>query len=342
MNLKKLSNHSLMILTLPFIVILIWGIGYRPIYVGSDTIVYTEYYNISIYLGKIGAFHSDFLFDKMTQLFFKYDFSVQILFSVICAINFLIIYLLTQQINKYIYSPISNYYLFLLFMICFFFSPFFFATQANVIRQGVAIFAEFLFFISILNRSAFIILLFSSLIALGFHKVSIIYLGFSFLLFLPYFHVLTLVFFLALGYCSGLTKVIISVLADFFSFNTENIFNYGLDQGYLPAIRIDFTLFTIFMGLCFHVLSKLTLPEKNLIKFKQLIKVYWILTMPFFLFGFAAFSDRYLLPAWVFLSVLSGVYLAFTITKTTFPKQSLFFIFLMAFIYFFCFTQGLF
>jgi len=122
----------------------------------------------------------------------------------------------------------------------------------------------------------------------------------------------------------------------------QTIVNYGVYAEHTSGIRLDFAGFTIVAGLFFWLIGTYFLHEDKRTKFINLVKIYWILTIPFFCLGFAGFSDRYLYPAWLYLSILSAIFSNFYIPKSAFSTLTLYLVWLLSSLFFTCVVQGLF
>ncbi|WP_162262913.1 EpsG family protein [Legionella jamestowniensis] len=335
----QLSSLWSIPLILPILTILALATGCRPLFVGSDTISYVISYQ-SLSLG-INSYNYEFLFALFANCFAQCFSSTEFFFTALAIINYSILLLLAIQINSFLKLK-NTHIIFLLLIIFSSFSPFFYAIQVNVIRHGVAILALLLFYLLLLNRAGFLKLVLVGLFALGFHKTTVVYIGLSGLLFFSYSFVSRTVFILAFLYASGITKKAIFLFSQYSPINLyEKIYSYGLTAGYNSGNRIDFTSFTLISGLIFFIIAKYLLVGENKKKFMQFLKIYWILTIPFFIFGFASFADRYLLPAWVYLCVLSAVFSVLLLPKSNLVFRGVYLLFLFTSILYYAIVQGI-
>ncbi len=323
--------------TLVLIVLAVAGTGFRPDYVGSDTLTYLNtFYKLQSNLNT-----HEIIFIKLMIIFTHFNLSSSSFFTMISAINFTFVALISKKLNNFLCNKVSTHFVFLLLFIFFSVSPFFYASQFNVIRQGTAILSLFFFYISALCRANPLTLLMGALFAVGFHKSSLPYLLFFPLLYTRLSIVIALVLLLGLCYLTGLSEYLVSVLSNALGVPIyKQIHDYGLVTGYCSGRRLDFTLFTLILGFIFHGMANFVLTPKNKFAFKQLLTIYWILAMPFFLLGFAAYADRYLLPAWLYLSVLAAIFLLFIIPKSTLGIRVVYLISIICAMLFYSVSQG--
>ncbi|OCH97553.1 hypothetical protein A8135_13730 [Legionella jamestowniensis] len=322
-------------LILPIIILLSLAVGFRPSEIGSDTINYIKYYNA------IGLFYFEapfeFLFNLVATLFFSFDCPVGVFFTCLSVINFIIIGFISNRITYYI-----GYRIFWVLMIFLNLSPFFLNVQTNVIRQGTATLSLLLFYILLLTRSKSLNLILVALLATGFHKSTIIFILCSILTLFSYQTVFRSVFFLAALYTSNIMTRIIFLVSKYLPVDLYGIISsYGRNTGYKIGNRLDFVIFTFTAGAFFYYMSKYFLNSIDREKFLQLVKIYWILTIPFFLLGFGAYADRYLLPAWLYLSILSAVLLVLAFRRD-FPTKTVYSSLLLSSVLFCFLVQGIF
>jgi hypothetical protein len=87
----------------------------------------------------------------------------------------------------------------------------------------------------------------------------------------------------------------------------KKITEYGVNEGYRTGVRFDFAIFSIIFGFLFEIIGMSISSLKERLKIKQCIKLYWVTLLPFFFFGFGAFSDRLLFTSWIYLSFLAAM-----------------------------------
>ena len=314
--------------------LLVWAVGFRPSSVGSDTLGYVLFYQS----------HSkgmECLFQFIVSLVGKLSLPVGAFFSFIAFVDFLLLLFLARKLVALNYHRMELNYLLLLLGTCLFVSPFFFASMVNVLRQGSAIFALFIFYVVLISRSNILSLI---LPLIGFHHTAIIAIVFSPLVFLGYrvlfYSVLVADFFYLSGLSEKLIKLI-SILSPIDIYSQISNYGEGALSGYHIGRRLDFTLFTLLAGMAFNFMANRFLLVSQKTVFSELLKIYWVFALPFTLFGFGAYSDRYLLPAWLFLSVLGAVFMSFVLKNRRIYMPWLYCVFAMSAIYFVLRAQGI-
>lgn len=320
---------------------LIFTVGFRPDYVGTDTKNYVLYYN-SICQGHLAQRQFEYFFHLIALFVSLFSTSSSVFLSLITLIDFILVAILVKKLLDFADKKIDFYRLFFLLGTLFFLSPFFFSITVNVIRHGIAILSLFIFCILLAFRTNLLALIPLGAIALGFHRTSIIIIVFSLLIFLTYRAVLYTTLTSAFFYLSGLTAKFIYLLSKITGIDLYfKISSYAIFTGYNSGIRYDFAVFTILMGALFHFLNRYFLAVEDRLFFLKLLKIYWILVLPFFFFGFAAYSDRYLLAGWLYLSVLTAVFLGLLTRKYRVSIQWDFLIFICSAMYFMAKVQAI-
>lgn len=307
----RLSSVSVSLLLLLSLVTVLFSIGFRPDTIGNDTLGYINYYD-QVTQHLLHGYIYEYLFEICIRIFAFLNCSYAYFFIGLALVNAINVILIAQNLSKYLEYQINFYRILFLLASFLFISPFFFSSQVNVLRHGISIFFLVLSFLFLLERVSLFYALIALVLAQGFHSTAIFFIFFSPLIYFKYSSVIRTTIFFFVIYISGLCRYLIY----FFSESIYNkIVNYGVFSGYSSGIRYEFAAFTIGAGFIFHMLGKYFLAEKAQCQFMQLLKIYWIFTLPFFIMGFGAYSDRYLLPAWVYLSVLSAVFLGLSVRK---------------------------
>lgn len=310
MRLRVNSAYVSLMLLFSLAIVLI-AIGFRPDTIGSDTLVYVDYYE-QLTQHTWHGYVYEYLFELSGRLAVFLHFSVALFFISLASINAINFILISKSISRCLEYEINFYRVAFLVASFLFISPFFFSAQANVLRHGVAIFFLFVYYLSLLERWSLFYLLALIFLAQGFHYTAVLYVIFSPLIYFKYSTVIRVTLFAFICYFSGLSS---NLIHSFSESIYEKIVSYGEFSGYKAGVRYEFAVFTIGAGLLFHLLGKYFLTGRAQQQFMQFLKIYWILSLPFFLMGFGAYSDRYLLPAWVYLSVLGAVFLGLGIRK---------------------------
>lgn len=290
--------------------VLIFVTGFRPLTVGSDTALYTWLYE-EMLRGEEPSFLFEPLYHTLALLFAKLSIAVQFFFASVSAVSLLLLFLGLREANKHVQRPsfdIATFVYASLFLIS---SSTFLSVETNVIRQGVACFAVILFYLSLLNRPLSIIGLFSASMALGFHYTSVLFIIPSVVLRWSYRSVMFGTLILGVAYCLGVLKSMVQMLSSFTGLSVyERIISYGADSSYKSGIRLDFAIFSMVLGLLLHSAVRRLIHQTAQSRCFNFLKIYWLLLIPFFILGFGAYSDRFLLNAWVYFTICLGVVLA--------------------------------
>lgn len=298
---KKLFTINSIILFV-YTLIISYVIGIRDSSIGSDTQAYKNFYNLISQNIETRISEYFFLILAKTTAIFQLDSSIFLMAVSFLSITMYIIFFY-KLIEIYDIKLESTKWLFIyISLIITLISPFFWNSELNVIRVGLAIpifLLSIVYFYKEFYLKGTIILLIS------------IFTHFSMLLFLPFLLVFKLknrsifILFLTISllYISGISQAIFIILSQKFynigalSYYFDNALN---ERGYKAGIRYDFWVFTSF----FFVLLYKFKDNSNLSNF--LIRLYFILFIPFLLIGYINFSDRLLLAVWSLIPATIG------------------------------------
>lgn len=309
-NVKFIEKHfSPLFFIISLQIVLAILIGFRNETIGSDTYRYAELYqtlkNCLCFDGGV-----ELGFQLYNYLFAYAKQSTAIYFTGISLLIFLLLNFVTLKfINIFYFSSDRDYeYWLLVYLIFFIFllSPFFVSAHINAIRQGIASFVVYLslFFFITKNWKLFLL---TALIASSIHHTALMYLAFSPLLLLTLNRLILIVVLLTISYLSGLSEFLLHHLSDMTGLGIyEKVVNYQLKVSYQRGVRWDFTLFSIFLALIPYFICRYLVIDKFKDGMITALKVYLVLLIPFFLFGYAAFSNRFLYTAWLYLPFLAA------------------------------------
>lgn len=283
--------------------------GYRDLSIGTDTYRYAEYYqalNDCLTLcgeHEIGFQIFGYIFAYTEQTVATYFFGISLFIFLmlnIVSLKFVTIFNLTFEQNR-------DYCLFLLLIFfIFLLSPFFVSAHINAIRQGIASFFVYLSLLFFITKN-WKLFLFSALIASSFHHTASMYLAFSPLLLLTLNRLILIVVLLTISYLSGISEFLLHYLSDMTGLGIyEKVINYQSHVTYQRGIRWDFTLFSLFLALIPYLIYRYLVIDKFKDGLVAALKIYLLLLIPFFLLGYAAFSDRFLYTAWLYLPFLAA------------------------------------
>ncbi|WP_299943402.1 EpsG family protein [uncultured Microbulbifer sp.] len=278
-------------------------VGGRDVSVGADTENYTYFFNNI----------KSTLYSTRFELLFKYlAYGVGLLTNN-AKIFFVVIFLLFNFTYFYFYLCISDERqrivgLFILTGLMLS-SSWYVAATINGLRQGLSLPVLYLslFFFS---KRKFLTSVLFFITSLGFHKTSVLVSPFFFLIFIPSWLVLFSFIVCSLFYLFGITEILVSMVSDLLSISLyEDITNYASGSSNWFGLQYKFYLYTVFWGVGFYILRKYV-KEPCFKTYMTLWKFYCILMMPYFFFGFAAYSNRYAFIGWLFLPIIQAFFIA--------------------------------
>jgi hypothetical protein len=178
-------------------------------------------------------------------------------------------------------------------------SPMFVNASINALRQGLAAPLVFAALLAFEQRRWWRFVLFGA-VGCAFHLSTLLYLVFAPLLLLRP-GVLRWVAALALvAYCAGATQLAVRTLAPPLY---TTVMEYTAHERLRAGVRLDFAVFSAFWYWLPHLLAPLIRqPWRE--KVLRSTAIYLVMLMPFFAIGWGYFSNRYLLPGWLSVSLV--------------------------------------
>lgn len=272
-------------------------VGSRSIDVGTDTYVYAGFFH-ELRGGPVETrFEPGFLL--FTKLFSAAGASVEVYQ---CAL-FGLLLLMAILAARHYFNYLGRSHGFLTYLtaglMLLLVSPMFVNASINAVRQGLAslpVFTALLAFQQRQWRTFFIY----GLIATSFHYSSLLYLAFAPLLLvnLKLLRIAAVLGFAA--YCSGLTMIVVRAAVPAL-YNA--VMDYSLGAKYKSGVRLDFAVFSIFWYFLPFMLSGLVRKPFNT-RIKDSTAVYLVMLLPFFTLGWGNFSNRFLLSAYLAISLM--------------------------------------
>lgn len=246
------------------------------------------------FLFLIGIFTS--LFDDYRIYFFILFFILNFFFYL--SFNRLRNFDIDDEINIY-----PGVYLIILLSFCLM-SSWYYTVSINGIRQGISISILFYSITFFIVKKWRVFLLFY-LISCSIHYSSILYLPFILLLNLKISKIEFLYFIFAIFYILGLNELIIRTVSNLLSLPLYTMISgYGSDMGYRYGFQVDLFLYTVF----WYMITGFLLRSRNFINknflLEHLYKLYGLLSMAYFIYGFGGYSNRYAIVAWLLLPFL--------------------------------------
>lgn len=272
-------------------------VGTRAIDVGSDTAVYALVFREMRHHLAESRFEPGFLL--LTRFVSGLGVSLQVYQCVLFGLLLLAVVLASRRYFDYLGSS-RGYLTFLsaslMFMLL---SPMFVNASINAVRQGLASLPVFIALMAFHQRQWRDYFIYG-VIATCFHYSSLAYLACAplLLLNLKFLRVVAILGFIA--YCSGLTLAVVRAAAPFIY---DSVMDYELGSKYKSGVRIDFAVFSIFWYLLPLFMARLVRKPYST-RLKDSTAVYLVMLLPFFLLGWGNFSNRYLLSAYMAISLM--------------------------------------
>ena len=308
------NKKSLLVLILLGIIVSAL-IGLRSSDVGRDTETYISYFSNSIIYGEVldkfelgFAYLLYFVSNAINSV--EFFFFIIALIITLCYIIFfdkLYIKLFKQDINS-----LGRY---LIFFTILLFSSWYYALTTNGIRQGVSIALIYLALYYLFYEHKKVKYIILALLASSFHLSVLVFFP-VFLFYKTKFRLVFIAWILSgVGYFLGINELIIEWISIKFNlpiYQTIKFYAVDRDGGMSNAIYYGFDLrffiYTIFWPLILLILSKWKSHSKSYQLNKKevfvLIKIYFFLSIPYFLLGFGAYSNRIAVLSWFLIPVL--------------------------------------
>jgi hypothetical protein len=273
-------------------------VGMRDMDVGTDTYVYAGVFDAMKHHGLVQS-RFEPVFYYLTAALAATGISVKAYQAALFLVMIAIVIAATRRYHAYLLSQ-TRYMTFLVASLLFLFiSPVMSNATINVVRQGLAsllVFTALLAFYQRQWRGYFL----WGLLAAGFHYSAVLYLVFAPVLLLKPRTQLAVGVLAFLAYCSGLTMMLVRALAPPVY---TLVMAYDGSATYRAGVRLDFALFSLFWYLLPYGVAKLV-REPVRERITHGMAVYLVLMLPFFAVGWGNFSNRYLLPAWLSVSLV--------------------------------------
>lgn len=302
-------------------VVIAIAVGLRPSSVGTDTIHYIERFRYFVD-DRFNSVNYEWLVGCLALFSAGFIESPRFFFTLLAGIDLLLVGLLARKLVQTSGIPIQWLPMVLWLAMSFMLSPFFFAVMVNVIRCGPALLLVYMLYITwIHKKNLWQIPLLIGLIW-GFHRFSLVMIVFAPAIFLRMRHILALTMVLILLYLTGAGQWIVQSFSALSGIDLYTKIigypDYANPATWLVRIRWDFVIFSIVMGSGAQFLAWFLFTAEEQQVFFPFTKIYWILTWPFFIAGFGPYSDRFIYPAWLFLSILSSVFAVLYFHRYTF------------------------
>lgn len=288
----RVVDFALVLILLSALVALACLVSMRPVWVGTDTYAYTRIFYAVNDAAAVRV--DDFLFlwlAKGAQYIWGEPAAFFFILSFVGFVGLLVAGVIATPSVLESNLGLSGYLVLLSALMLF--SPFFLNTQINIVRHGVAVPFVILAYFALHHRRVLLTLIFS-ILALGFHSAMLMHIALLPLVFLRIGRLYAIVFLLAGFYLVGLSSLLTTPVAMFFNFEETvgRLESLGQWSNYKSGVRHDFLLFSIL------VIASIRVGVKFKIFDAALEQMAVAALIPFLLFGYIAYSDRFLVALW--------------------------------------------
>ena len=286
-----------LILLLAVAVFCCWLVGTRSLDVGTDTEAYAGFYqrlNGGVVETRLepGFVYLSYVLRQMGVSVIGYQAALFALLLGAAAVA-------TRRYFHYLGASAGFFTLLSASVMFLLISPMFVNASINAIRQGLAAPLIFASLLAFHQRYWWKFALWGAL-ATSFHYSSLLYMAFAPVLLLrPSFqrYAAAAAFFF---YVSGLSMAAVRVALPSVY---QIVMEYAATTRFESGVRVDFAVFSIFWYVLPHVLAPMVrFPYRE--RIKDSTAVYLVLLLPFFSIGWGFFSNRYLLPGWLAVSLI--------------------------------------
>ena len=313
-------------------IIVSFFVANRDLYNVADTMNYANNF-----LNKTTMeFYYEFLFELLTYFIRLLSDSYFLYFFVLNVIlNFLI--LRVSIVISDIFNLNKLIFFIFLFSI-FIYSSWYYTASTNGLRQGLALLFCYYSFVSYLVHRSKIKFFLIFIASCFFHYSNFLILPFILLYKLSLNKIFLLLNLCGIFYFFNFNEIIVKEVSYLLSLPLyDQIKNYNEFDlvAYRYGFQLDLFLYTMFFVCVYWLYSNFVL--KGDLFFLNIVKFYYILVFPYFVFGFAAYSNRYGFIAWFFSVFLNGFILYVSLLKfgKNYFRYFVVFLFLISTIFFY-------
>lgn len=280
-------------------------IGFRDVSVGTDTANYVQFYTDAL---ACDCFPHTFEpgLEVTARLLSLTGAGAPVFFVCLSFLQFALAWIAAKGYSRALVEGSDSLKMQLLIFASFLASPFFLSGQINIIRQGTSALFVILASRAWIDKKIFNYVVLS-LLAISFHLS-----GAMIVLLVPLLSVgkrklILLTSVLVCLYLAGVMEAFINVASNVLGVPVyEFVASYGEGAEYRAGVRYDFALFSLVIGVFFHLISRMQ-RWKNFSQLDMIFLLYLVCLIPFWIFGWASYADRYAFVAWQFLPLLAGV-----------------------------------
>ena len=274
-----------------------WLVGSRSLEIGSDTETYAGFFE-SLDQG---------VPDTRLEPGFAYlSYGLRLLglgvpgYQAVLFALLLLGVAIAVRINHRAFPPTQAYATLLCASLLWLFvSPMFVNASINAIRQGMAAPLVFAALLCFQQRRwwGFAVL---GAVAASLHVSSLLYLACAPALLLKTTALRAVAALAFVAYISGVSMKVVGVVSPTLY---TTVMEYTANDNYRAGVRIDFAVFSVFWYVLVLAVSPWVQPAARK-PLQDAASAYLVMLLPFFVIGWGYFSNRYLLPGWLAVSLI--------------------------------------
>ncbi|MCK4840911.1 MAG: EpsG family protein [Methylococcales bacterium] len=283
-------------------------LGFRDLSIGTDSQTYASYFLRTAATTGLMSSRLEVGFMLLMKVISFFTTSVSLFFAVIAFISTFLLVESYKLINSAPGNRDSGSQIFFLSMLLF--SSWWITEVTNGLRQGIALAIIYFAIIKYLRVRSFRKFTILFLVSASFHVSTLLILPFILFYFLPLTWIALVWGIAGITYYLGFNEIIVMSVDSLLDLGLyQQIKNYAVpDNGGVAqwsGFSYLFFGYTVFWPI---ILFGATIYFSKFIKDKNQIyeslRIYLILCLPYFIFGFAGYSNRYAVIAWLFIPFL--------------------------------------
>lgn len=298
-----LNKKKVVFLFLSVVILIVsYVVGYRDLSVGADTSTYANKFLHGASCKCFGS--SEPGFEAFLYPMYFVSLSPQNIFMIISILIYLLVFFIAVKAVRNLGGNREyGYREYIMIFSMFIMLPLVFQVHVNAIRQGLSalfLLVSFFYILESNRKVSFLYLLLSAL----FHYSALLIIPFYVLFFyfnfrVNYVYASSIFIFLILSflYLLGFSEDLVRYLSGFFNIPLwDAVKSYGEFSGYKVGVRYDFYFYSFTLMLPVFLYS---IYNVNVRKYFSFLVVAMI---PFLILGWGAYSNRYLLNVWLYIS----------------------------------------
>lgn len=288
----------------------------RDLYAVGDTLNYKNFFeNITL-----NSFQYEYLFSFLTYLISIFTANYIIYFFILNLLLNVLLIISTFKISRY-YNLKRQAYI-PLFLCSILISSWYFTVAFNGLRQGLALSMLYISVSNLLFFNKRYTALTQYLLSCFFHYSNILLLPLVLLMKFKIRTVFIITTIIGVMYVFNINEELVRYFSELFNITLYDQIKYYSTESESYHYGFNTYLFIYTIGLSFIYQAINVLILKN--KINNIIKIYLILTIPYYIFGFAGYSNRYGLIAWLFTVFINPLILYELFKKNFFYFSILF------------------